>query len=371
MLVWLSMGTIPTIAVPRNGYRTDLLEKIANKTGLRLQTDTLADGEHNECAQYKNMPVTVIVSNQRVIHIGYSLFSAEQRKGFGDNICNFLERYGLELDIPTNEQLTTEERMKQDGVGFLIGNRNQLRNLCSDTTVCINLQVVNDKGYVMSWRRDTVWLCQVAFPVEYDLLFGTNMDERERRLAEELHRVDSTAWDSIALYDVRKAVKAWQDNYYTLKGESYVLDNLNANKYFEKTDSGIMQPIFNKLYPIESLANLFTTNLLENEYTLDIRLRKYGFKTDTISVPLKRWTDYCRQTGCKPFFGIISLDNEKAVCELVMHNSIMGYNHIMNITFPVALFEGRKGHITARLNGYVTSSRVKNLFEETKQTKKK
>ncbi len=370
-LAWLLIGVMPATAVVKGRYRTDLLERIATKTALRQQLDTLSDGEYAEWTSYKSKPLTVIVSEGRVTHIGYTVFTPIQRQGFGIELCNFLERYLLELDIPTNERMTAEERMKTDHVGMLKGDFSQLRSLCNDTTVYINLQTVGDKGYVMSWRRDSTWLCQVAFPVEYDLLIGTNMDERERRLPEELQRIDSVAWDTISPAIANSLAKAWQDNYYTFKGESYLLDNLSASKFYEKDSTGTLQPIFNKLYPIESLANLFTTNLVENDYTIDIRLVKYGFKTDTISLPLRQWTHYCRQTGCKPFFGIISIDDEKAVGELVMHNSLLGYNHIMKLTFPAALFESRQGHISARLNSYVNSSRVKNLFDDTPQPKKK
>jgi hypothetical protein len=69
--------------------------------------------------------------------------------------------------------------------------------------------------------------------------------------------------------------------------------------------------------------------------------------------------------GCKAFFGIISLEKDNiATCELIMHNHRMGYNHIMKITFPMSTFDERKGRIQARLNSYVNSSRIKNLFAD-------
>ena len=94
-------------------------------------------------------------------------------------------------------------------------------------------------------------------------------------------------------------------------------------------------------------------------------MRKYGFKTDTIRVPLKQWISYCQQTGCKAYFGIIDLKAKgDAVCLLIMHNTNLGYNHIMKVTFPMALLEKRKGNVPVKLNSYVNYTRIENLFAD-------
>lgn len=343
---------------------------MAGKCGLGQQLDTIKDGEYIHFARFKNQPLTAIIENRRVTHIGYSVFSPLQRQGFGKEVCNFLERYFLELDIPTRDNVSRNQRMLEDRVKIVQGNYNlgRLREICKDSDICINLQTVNAKEYVIGWRRDSTWLYVMSFPIEYDLLFGTNMDESERRLTEELHLM-SFVQDSLKVEKSTKIRKAWQDNYYTVEGESYLLPNLNSNLYLKKDSAGKFSPIYDKIYPIESLANLFTSNLIENGFTLEIKFRKYGFKTDTITVPLRTWISYCQQTGCKAFFGIISLEKEAATCELIMHNSIMGYNHIMKLSFPMACFEERKGIISARLNGYVNFTRIKNLFADYNEIK--
>lgn len=368
LLVWFLLGTMPLGIWAQDRYRTDLLGLMAKKTGICQQIDTLKDGEYTQFTDYKSDPVTIIVEKGRITHIGYSLFSKQQRKGFGANICNFIERYLLELEIPTNENFTIPQRMKEDGVKVIKGNMElkELRQLCADTTVCINLQNLNEQTYTMGWRKDSTWLYILSFPIEYDLMFGTDMDERERRLSEELSYSEIHN-DSLIESEQKNLVKAWQDYYYTLKGDSYLLANLNSNLYFTKNGEEKYIPIYNNLYPIESLANLLTSNLIDNDYTLEIMLRKYGFKTDTINVPLKQWISFCKESGCKPFFGIISFETEGiTTCELIMHHDRMGYNHIMKLAFPMSIFESRKGRISARLNSYVTSSRIKNLFDDYK-----
>ena len=347
-------------------FRTDRLEKIAKKTGLLPMLDTLTSGEHTSLTVYKGRPLTVIVSRGRIVHIGHALFSADQRAAFGQVVCNFLERYSLELAIPTHPHFSAQERMKNDDVSFLYGNMDLLPQITQDSTVVTHIQTLNERGYTVSWMRDTTMLCLVSFPIEYDILMGTDMDERERRLFHEVIR-DSLSDDGDLLPQPSRPQlrKAWQDNYYTLPGNNYLLDNLTNSQYFMAVSTDCFVPIYSRVYPLESLANLFTTNLVDNDFTLRIRLRKYGFKTDTVSVPLRQWMRYCRHEGCTPFFGSISFEEKgKAICELIMHNKEMGYNHIMKLTFPMDIFDDRRGVIDARLNSYVTSSRIKKLLIE-------
>lgn len=370
LLVWLLWGVIPMGLFAQNEYRTAILKVMADKTGLCQYLDSVSDGEYIQIAQFNEQPLTAIVEDKCVTHIGYSIFDSIQREGLGEHVCNFLERYLLELDIPTNEIISKTQRMKEDGFVIEKGvmDLSQLRTLCSDSTAIISLNTINEKRYTLGWRWDAAWHLILSFPIEYDLLYGTNMDEREAKIAKDLEK-DYCYEDSLNLTDQDMLVKAWHDNYYTLKGDYYLLDDLSSNLYFEKDDNDKYKPIYNKTYPIESLANLLTSNLVENDYTLEIRLKKYGFKTDTISIPLRRWITYCKRTGCKPYFGVIDFDIEgTTTCELIMHNEKMGYNHIMNVTFPMAIFDEKKGCIYARLNSYVTSSRIKNLFGESNYT---
>lgn len=366
LLVGLFIGALPTHGIAQNSYRTDLLKLIADKCNLHQKLDSIKDGEHIQCAQFRNQPITAIVENKRVTHIGYSIFSPEQRVGFGKVVCNFLERYLLELDIPTSENVSATQRMIEDRVKIVKGklDLHYIRQLSKDSSICVNLQTINDKEYIMGWRRDSVWQQIISIPIEYDLLFGTNMDERERRLAEEL-KLARYVKDTLLITKDTKLRKAWQDNYYTVKGGAYLLPNLNANQYLWKDEKGKYRPIYNKTYPIESLANLLTSNFVNNDFNLEIRMRKYGFKNDTLRVPLNKWISYCQQTGCKAYFGIIDFKSDgNAVCILIMHNTSLGYNHIMKVTFPMSLFEKRKGIVPVKLNSYVNYTRIENLFAD-------
>ena len=359
LVAWfLLLGTAPQVCRGTE-YRTDRLALMARLVGSPDGIDTL-------CAPiFKGRVLTVTVDSGRVSHIGYCLFSSKQREAFGTTVCNFIERYLLELDLPIMPEISRQERMSIDRV-TIIGHAD-VAALCADTTVSIHTQVIYEKGYTMSWQREGRQLCSITFPVEYNLLIGVDMEERERRLPLELARFSSAPQPQIPLCDSLPPLqlrKSWNDNYYTLHGGHYLLESLSANSYYSKDTLGHLLPIFSRQLPVESLANLFVIGTIEGDFRMQVKLRKYGFKTDTLSTTPAQWLAFCRDEGCTPFFGLISMDDKQADCELIMHCPDKGFNHVMRMKIPLDIISSHMGQLEARLNAYVTSSRIKNLFED-------
>lgn len=363
LVAWLlAWGAMPQ-PCHATDYRTDRLEQMAQRLGWTDGADT------TQTAVFKGKPLAVLADDDgRITHIGYRLFSQSQREAFGTTVCNFIERYLLELALALpaygmepNHGLTPQERMQLDGVS--ISAKADLIALCADTTVSIHQNIIDARGYRMEWWRNEENVCTFSFPVEYDLLTGVDMDERERRLPLELKRAPVKVSQPADL-SAESLRKAWNDNYYTLEGGHYLLENLSGNSYYEKAPDGQLRPIFRRQLPLESLANLLVTGLPEGDYSLHIRLRKYGFKTEMVETTPAQWLRFCLEEGCKPYFGIISLGDEEAVCELIMHCPDKGYNHVLKLNVPLTVIDGRQGTIHARLNAYVTASRIKNLFED-------
>ena len=77
-----------------------------------------------------------------------------------------------------------------------------------------------------------------------------------------------------------------------------------------------------------------------------------------------QFLNFCNHEGCQPYFGLISLNDEEAECELIMHNAAMGYNHVLKVTAPLKIIKEGRGTLEDRFTPYVTSSRIRNLFEE-------
>ena len=347
------------------GYRTDLLARMAATMHITAELDTLRDGEYYRHILYNNRPVTVIVKEGEVTHIGYSVFTPYTRSVMNSPVCNFLERYALETSMPIKREKSVERQLEEDGVTFQGSDFRFFRLLEEDTTYTVRLEKTDRRRYMVSWEKDGQTQFSVGFPVEHDLLAGTNIIENERRILPDILRSSSEAWDW-HLPDSAMYRTSWQGKYYVLPGDYYYTKDLNADLYFEKDSRGESCLFYHPNYVLESLRNMMITAALENSYDIQIRLVKYDFSQDTITVKLGQWLNYCLEQGCRSYFGIISMAEGTCDCELIMRNFDMGYIHLMRMSIDISTLGERKGLITARLNSYISTSRVKYLFDEIK-----
>lgn len=101
ILLWLFL---PGIILGGNlPYRSDRLERMGELLGEE-KLAALPDGEHTAALMFMGTPVTLIKEKGIIEHIGYSFFSAEERRLTSPVVCDFLERYALEADLPVKRK---------------------------------------------------------------------------------------------------------------------------------------------------------------------------------------------------------------------------------------------------------------------------
>ncbi len=144
----------------------------------------------------------------------------------------------------------------------------------------------------------------------------------------------------------------------------YVNPALPSDSVIMPGDSLVFELLYSEDMPVESMANLVTGTDIDDSISIDILLVKYGYRTEQFTVSLRQWITFCIAEGCQPYFGVISQDSSKVVCELIMHNELFGYAHVMKLTFNPIIIAQRKGIVKARLNSYVPINKLKSLFDE-------
>lgn len=364
LLVWESWCSGLSAQV---SYNTDLLERMAKTMQLSDQIESLGEGAHYAVLQYQGHPLTVIVRNGEVRHIGFQIFNPDIRNQWSSPVYDFIERYALEIQLPHISPKTAERQIAEDGIRFSAGTFSTLLELPQGTEVDVTIDRHDGRNYSVSWRRKETTLCSIHFANNYELMHGSGMIENERRLPTQIKRYNEN--ESTLSPDTvsrEQLIPTWQDNYFIYPGQSYYTDRLNTNRYYERTgeDKEEFRLVYNEKYPLESLANLFTTRSIENDFTIDFSLRKYGGDAETIKVPLKQWTGYSLSEGCVPYFGLISYDGEEAICSVIWRNEENGYNHLTKIYVPVEILRQRTGEIKGKLVSYIPTYNIKNLFEE-------
>ena len=63
----------------RNAYFSEELRTIAVRSNIASISDTLGEGIHYGITVYKKKPITIIVEDNEVKHIGYSIFTRSTR----------------------------------------------------------------------------------------------------------------------------------------------------------------------------------------------------------------------------------------------------------------------------------------------------
>lgn len=350
-------------------FSADVLGDIAAALGNRDTLDSIPDGIYIGTFTSRGKPLSVIKADSMVCHIGYSIFTEDMRKELPSPFYDVLERNALIKDIPgMKRQRTVDQEFEERGVVFRKGSLKMLPSLFGRPEIKFNLYNYDGKKYHAIWADSDRVVCEIEMPYTYEFLKGTEMDENERRLVDGLSRLRPYAFanDSLAAADVDNCsvLPYHTSNLYILPGESYYLEGLNANRFYQMSDSGALYPVYAPEFPIESLSNLCTAAEVPNKISVEVKVVKYGFKKAFVEVPLTSMVDYFRKSGTTPFFGIIETGPDATVCEVVFRNTAEGYCHILKMTAPAETIGKREGKFTARLNSFIPISKIENLFDD-------
>lgn len=353
-----------------NSYYSEELKALAVKANLATYSDTLNDGFYYATTVYKKKPVTIIVEDNEVKHIGYSIFSPQQRKTFNPLCCNFIERYALLLKVPMERNRTQHEMMQQDKVIFRTGNFDTLEAIIGtrDTTLKIDYDCENNINF-FTWNKNGRIVCELGFPSSYKLLLGMEMDELDARLKRDILNTQIPISDSIRVFSKEELVASITRDYYVKKGSYYYFAELNSDNFYQPVglEGNKFSLMFNCKYPQQSLANVMTNNCLPNDFLLKIKQEVYGNKDSVYTAPLAKYISFCLKKGCTPYFCVISESNGVMDCELIMRNEVLQYNHVMRMKVGINDVKERKGIIDARLDAYVPTHYLKNIFNELQQ----
>ena len=305
------------------------------------------------CENSKYQSVCVIRKDNcgRIIHIGLPIFGTEARKHFQPQIIDFLERYNLYLRLlnPTEQsEIIRDRKLEIDVEKFL-----QV-----DSTYDFSISYDGNR-YVASWKKDSLPVCTLSFENSFSLILGMNIAESQQFFFEDVSKHTDTS-----LVAMTKNNLALSDNkkFLIQKGENYMIEGMKSDLYFWRKDT---MAIHSPLSPVESIYNVFA-GIVENQYVLDITQNLYGFETRNYNVPLKIFVNYCLSYNCKPFVGIEKLEEGLLKATVIYVNIDFGYNHLLYIEFPVSALETQTGIVKAKLNTFIPTHNIKNMYNEHK-----
>lgn len=324
------------MAEAQTTFRTSELKRLA--TELRIDKGQLQEGYNYPTAD--GLSLTVHMQNGMIDHIGLHLFSEEIRKMDRSSVFDFLERYFLQLKYPPTIK-TAAMMIRDDEFRFETGSMKTI----SELRLTDNFSYQYDKRrYKAEWLREGRKMLVVSFPVEYQLISGENKIEAESHVLNDILQTSVVADETYA--DVN------------ITGETYILKEYSSRLYYMGR-----KLVANSRYPAETSANMMLTTEAKGDYQLNITQVSYGFKKSVVEVGLKQWITFCRNNGCKLYFGTENIDKKGNVEAVVIAvNEAENYNHVLTVSIPAKAIAMQKGTIEARLYPYIPMQNVQSLF---------
>lgn len=338
-------------------YSMNRLQYIAEQLKIQNDLDTIAEGIHLGIFSYRGSPLTICLRNNVIEHIGYAIFSKEQRVAFPSPIYNFLERFFLEEQLPLKER----DLPDREQVTVVGGNINKILNHVNDSTVTLSITQGNGQVYSVLWRKGSKVLCKVIFPSNFELISGKNRIENEDRLLKSIRKtkVISKKEPIVYLDDLENPNDSISHCVIVNRGYNRI-SAMKNNRYYTviydsiaKRDS--LSLTYSSDYPVESFNNLLTSLEISNDFLVEVEILKYNFQNETFSIPLSQFLSFFYTENCIPYLGIMNYDTNSNQIEalLEMRNNELAYEHMMRIEMDLKNLPRRSGTLSITMWPYI------------------
>lgn len=314
-------------------------------------------------------------SYQQVEHIGIELFRTEDRSYFGNVICDFHERFFLELygltDTGIHER--SEEYGIRWGVKPLTGSELVSKKDLSRVASFIREE---SEGYTLvkdSLRWTSIWqkgelAVSVQYPATFSLLYGLDKKEADDWFERQMLSLQPQA--------KKRQLEIRPDEFYLGKNGLWVQPGtykyskeLNNDLYFAADTVGGYALVYDSRYPVETAANLFLQpGGKARSVEINILHRAYGNQKKLYTVSLYDFL-LSLQKEYDTYIGFEEWKKGKMRLTVIFHNTEFNSHHLLYIDVdPVVLDQG-KGRIEGLLYTYIPNHNIKNLYKEYEEGK--
>ena len=220
--------------------------------------------------------------------------------------------------------------------------------------------IEKENRYIVSLINESFLLIELSFPASCQLLTGKNLKELE---ADFVKGLSSYSYTPSSSQPVRKELKKLAGDYYVKTGDTYYIEEINGNLYFEEKERAF-RPVFSMDHPAESVFNLFLSEDTPGNVSIRMTVRQYGLKREQMEIPVRSWISYMRNQGCTLYVGVEALETNAVKAYVFAVNTVLKYNHVMNVEIPNSLLSEGKGKIEGDITLFVPTHNISSLFEE-------
>lgn len=352
-----------TAGAQQSAFHSNLLKDIG-KAIAYTPIDTLKAGVYPAGTVLGKPLIAEYDSRHIVTNLGFRLFSQEQKLAYSSDIYNFLERYFLELYV-WKDKTTLQQKIKDDKVLFTKGTIANLKDINEGTPYQISR--TEDKFYEVTWKdASDNDILSVAFPIQYELLLGMPQEEIARTMFDRIVGAPAHTgpMDSCSIEKVK------DDIYESRPKKFYQLESCNNTRYMMKQDNGDYALIIDPAHADYSVTNIFHESTYCNN-PMKVEQSVYGFNTLEYTITLQQWMNYCKDAALTTYTAIEEEYDDAFKVLVVAENKDMGYNHLLSAIVPRDFITKPNAVINCKLNAFIPTHNVKNLYQQYKEKPKK
>lgn len=341
-LVLFSFGT----ATAADTYATERLRTIVEQIPTVNPSQLRAGKIYH--FDYQNNSIVIRVNEWgEVEHAGFQMFDEVFRQHSYVPVCDFIERYFLELSqLPPS---SVKQRLQMDDVILENGLLEDFVSMAQGAEV--TLQSLEFTQYRAVWKNGARTLVML-FPMDYQLISGCNAIELEKNYLRNILRYRPKGRTTMA----PDVPVGYDKEFFLQAGGTYLAESVRHDLYY-RMHGGKWELFCDPKKPEWSAFNLALSPVpvggRESGWTLQLELDQYGYQSTPVSVPMSRWVAFCEDGDGTPYFTVKETSGSGVKGVVFVPNERGGYCHMLSIEIPMKAMEEGTGIITGRLYVYV------------------
>ena len=313
----------------------------------------------------------VILHNEKgqISHVGISMFSREMKEIINLAVCDFIERFLLELALEKDEKsiismldhyrISLRRNGLAFGEGFMKSISEILRNIEEPAMFTLNKKGVDLYAAVWEYGVDNILVLE--FPSNRELILGTNKKESDDILHVQLkdnYCNDASVTDLI-LPGNSNLVLSDNPSVFISKGDTFMLKMINEDTYYKKTNKGY-ELIFDRAFPKESLSNLFYGFFANNSLKLHVKHSIYGNFTPEFEMKFADFICYFKN-DFKVYTASFLKGEGEVHSTIVFQNIHYNYIHLLTIKTTEDSIFNKNSVIAASFHSNIPQHNISNL----------
>ena len=129
-----------------------------------------------------------------------------------------------------------------------------------------------------------------------------------------------------------------------------------------KTKNAALALLCDKNNPTNSVSNIMVTGMFERIIPMTMQFKKYGHVTDTLNVSLQQFITFCKNEGCKMYYGVEKMNEEEIIGSIFAFNEKLAYNHILYVKFPLGILNGEEHTCLSITHTYIPLHDIEEEF---------